>query len=434
MSVISFNNVSKRYRLGAGRGSLRDALSGLAARLGRNQEAEAQRTLWALQDVSFKVEAGETFGLIGPNGAGKSTVLKLLSRITRPTCGSISVQGSVAALIEVGAGFHPDLTGRENIYLNASILGMNDAEIRRKFESIVDFAELEPFIDTPVKRYSSGMYVRLGFAVAVHVDPEVLLVDEVLAVGDYMFREKCIEKINQFRRSGKTMVVVSHDRNMLEKLCDRALLLHRGQVIQEGHVREVLDEYYTGKYREDERQVDEGVIGNSGETGSRRAVDILSVRLLDRDDQPRESFLSGEPLTIQARFRCNQPLTEPVFYCDIHHEYTWVIGTNTARTGAAANFQTGQEGVVEMRISSLNLLGGAYHLDVGVVSDYFAWRPFHIIYKAATFEVSAGLEQGEGLVHLPHTWQFVQPNESQQPPMATLNGNFGPVYAEGAKK
>lgn len=411
MPAISFENVSKRYRLGAGRGSLRDALSGLGARLlGKGDELEAQRSFWALQNVSFDVEDGETFGLVGPNGAGKSTILKLLSRITRPTSGHSQVNGKVAALIEVGAGFHPDLTGRENIYLNASILGMNDAEIRRKFDSIVSFAELESFIDTPVKRYSSGMYVRLGFSVAVHVEPEVLLVDEVLAVGDYMFREKCIDKINEFRNSGKTMVVVSHDRSMLEKLCDRALLLHHGQVISQGAVRDVLDEYYTGKYREDERDVEAGVIDQVGAGGSNRVVDILEVRLVDTDGSYRDSFLSGEPVTIQARFRCNQDVTEPVFYCDIHHEYTWVIGTNTARTGATASFKAGQESVVEMTIDSLNLLSGAYHLDLGVVSDYFAWRPYHIVHKAATFAVSAGLEQGDGLVRLPHSWHFVGAN------------------------
>ncbi len=413
-TVISFENISKRYRIGAGRGSLRDAFSGLTSRLLGNSEAEAKRTLWALQDVSFHVQAGETFGLVGPNGAGKSTILKLLSRITRPTSGHFNVQGSVAALIEVGAGFHPDLTGRENIYLNAAILGMSDNEIRRKFDSIVAFAELEPFIDTPVKRYSSGMYVRLGFSVAVHVDPDVLLVDEVLAVGDYMFREKCIEKINEFRQSGKTMVVVSHDRSMLEKLCDRALLLYRGQDIRQGNVREVLDEYYTGKYRENEREIDEGVMQQTGVSQNRRAVDILEVRLLDCSSSPRHSFLSGEPVTIQARFRCNRAVKEPVFYCDIHHEYTWVIGTNSARTGAAANFQAGQEGLVEMTISSLNLLSGSYHLDLGVVSDYFAWRPYHIVYKAASFDVSANLEQGEGLVHLPHSWQFISTNGSEE--------------------
>jgi ABC-type polysaccharide/polyol phosphate transport system ATPase subunit len=415
MSVVGFENVSKRYRLGQGRGSLRDALAQAVARLARRRIDEQANALWALKDLSFEVERGQTLGLVGVNGAGKSTVLKILSGVTRPTSGRVRIEGRVGALIEVGAGFHPDLTGRENIYLNGAILGLSRRAIDAKLESIIDFAELSAFIDTPVKRYSSGMYVRLGFSVAVHIDPDILLIDEVLAVGDYAFREKCVQKINDFRQDGRTLIVVSHDRHMLEKLCDRALLLHKGRLITEGEVRPVLDEYYTGKYREAERELPAGVVGPAaGDAG--RPIEITRVQVADLNGAPRERFLTGEPCKIVVDFVCHQAVSEPVFYCDIHHEFTWVIGTNNGRTGASASFAAGEYGHVEMVIDSLNVLSGAYHLDVGAVSDYFAWRPYHIIYRAAEFEVTASLEQGAGLVHLPHTWRFVKPSGNGREP------------------
>ena len=412
MSVVTFENVTKRYTLGQGRGSLRDAAARWAARLARRPIDAEANVLWALKGVDFEVERGETLGLVGVNGAGKSTILKILSGVTRPTSGRVRIDGRLSALIEVGAGFHPDLTGRENIYLNGAILGLSRREIAAQLDSIISFAELAPFIDTPVKRYSSGMFVRLGFSVAIHIDPDILLIDEVLAVGDYLFRDKCVEKIKGFRKSGKTLIVVSHDRNMLEKLCDRAVLLHRGQIMHQGPIRAVLDEYYTGKYRQEERHVSTDVIGQAGDHVGNRVIDILEVRLLDADGRPRSRFLSGESLTIQARFRCNQAVAEPVFYCDIHSQLTWIIGTNTDRSRAVASFEAGQQGTVEMVIQSLNLLSGSYHLDLGAVSHAFAGRPYHIVYKAATFEVSAGREQGDGLVHLPHTWRFAQSNPS----------------------
>ncbi len=419
MSIVGFENVSKRYRLGQGRGSLRDALAQAAARLARRRIDEQAKTLWALKDLSFEVERGQTLGLVGVNGAGKSTVLKILSGVTRPTSGRVRIEGRVGALIEVGAGFHPDLTGRENIYLNGAILGLSRRAIDAQLESIIGFAELSAFIDTPVKRYSSGMYVRLGFSVAVHIDPDILLIDEVLAVGDYAFREKCVQKINEFRRDGRTMIVVSHDRHMLEKLCDRAILLHKGRLIAEGEVRRVLDEYYTGQYREAERELPAGVVGLVDASDPARPIEITRVQVTDLNGAPRERFLTGEPCQIAIDFMCNQAVSEPVFYCDIHHEFTWVIGTNTGRAGASASFAAGERGHVEMVIDSLNVLSGKYHLDVGAVSDYFAWRPYHILYRAAEFEVTAALDQGAGLVHLPHAWRFVKPSGNGSGPQPT---------------
>ena len=240
IGTVEFQHVSKRYRLGTS-GTLRGTMSAL---LSRNGGAESyKQTIWALQDVSFRVEPGGALGLIGPNGAGKTTTLKLLSKITMPTSGHVKIHGRVSSLIELGAGFHPELTGRDNIYLNGAILGLRRTEIARKFDDIVAFSELERFIDTPVKRYSSGMYVRLGFAVAAHVEPDVLLVDEVLAVGDAGFRQRCTEHMRKLRQKGTTVVFVSHNMHQVRDMCESVLLFAEGEIRAVGEPSEVITAY-----------------------------------------------------------------------------------------------------------------------------------------------------------------------------------------------
>ena len=229
--AVSFDRVWKKFRRGERHTSLRDAITALAKRpfTQPDRSALGEQEFWALRDVSFEVRPGEAVGIIGPNGAGKSTTLKLLTKILKPTQGACQVRGRVGALIEVAAGFHPDLTGRENLFLQGAILGMSRAEVARKLDAIVDFAGLDDFVDTPVKRYSSGMNARLGFAVAAHVDPDVLLIDEVLAVGDYAYQQKCYERLAEFRRSGAAIVLVSHSMQAIVSLCDRAILLRPGR-------------------------------------------------------------------------------------------------------------------------------------------------------------------------------------------------------------
>ncbi len=258
--MIRFDSVSKKYKLYSKGGLyLRDRLThalqrfnpfnGAGSSAPGNQHS-LERDFWALKDVSFEIKPGESVGFIGRNGAGKSTILKLLAGVTKPTSGKVEVNGRVAALIEVGAGFHPELTGRENIYLNGSILGMKRAEIERQFESIVDFAELKDFVDTPVKHYSSGMYVRLGFAIAAHTNPDIYLIDEVLAVGDEAFQEKCLRTLAAHKAAGKTMILVSHDLTKIKDVCDRCLYINHGSVVFDGPPNGAI-----GRYRQDVRGV-----------------------------------------------------------------------------------------------------------------------------------------------------------------------------------
>ncbi len=240
MRVINAENISKLYRLGGARhNSLRDAV---AAFFGRGKN-DPKTELWALRDVGFEINDGETVGIIGRNGAGKSTLLKVLSRITKPTKGSVEIRGRVGSLLEVGTGFHNELTGRENIYLNGAILGMKRAEIQSKFDEIVAFSEIERFLDTPVKHYSSGMYTRLAFSVAAHLEPEILIVDEVLAVGDIAFQKKCLSKMREVGKTGRTVIFVSHDMQAINRLCSRTLWLNDGQIIEDGETSAVVGSY-----------------------------------------------------------------------------------------------------------------------------------------------------------------------------------------------
>src|SRR5215510_11481136 len=246
--AIRIENLSKKYEITVGKDrhdTLRDQISDSVRSLfHRNGRPRGQReTLWALKDVSFEVNQGEVVGIIGRNGAGKSTLLKILSRITEPTEGRVRIRGRVASLLEVGTGFHPELSGRENVFLNGAILGMSREEIKRKFDEIVAFAEIEKFLDTPVKRYSSGMYVRLAFAVAAHLEPEILIVDEVLAVGDFEFQRRCLGKMNQVAHGGRTVLFVSHNMSAIEYLCNRAVLLDGGVCRCIGTAREAIDQY-----------------------------------------------------------------------------------------------------------------------------------------------------------------------------------------------
>lgn len=308
--IIEVNNLGKKYNIGERQGyvALRDVLTNIAKSPARWFGAKVKTALgqadpnefWALQDINFKVEQGEVLGIIGRNGAGKSTLLKILSQITPPTTGEIKLRGRVGSLLEVGTGFHPELTGRENIFLNGAILGMRKKEIERKFDEIVEFAGIEKFLDTPVKRYSSGMYVRLAFSVAAHLEPEILIVDEVLAVGDAEFQKKCLGKMQDVtKKEGRTVLFVSHNMDAIRNLCTRCILLDKGAKVFDGDTEKALSEY-------NHMQINRKLKINTGEHNrNRRGTGTLSftnIEILDRDNAERNVFFMGETVRFKLAY------------------------------------------------------------------------------------------------------------------------------------
>lgn len=360
---IEFNHVSKRYHVGRGLPSLREAL------LGR-KNSPSKVFHWAVKDVSFEVRPGDALGIIGPNGAGKTTILKLLSNVTRPTSGEISVDGRLSALIELGAGFHPDLTGRENVYLNGTILGMRRAEIYARFDQIVDFAGIGQYLDTPVKRYSSGMYARLGFAIATHVDPEVLLVDEVLAVGDSAFRAKCYARMDELRAKGTSLILVSHDLEAIRRVCDRGLVMYRGSAVFQGTSTEAVVAYSTA-IRQAAR---EGPVAVPAEGGLSQRVmtfdaEIGSVSLMDAEGRPVTAFPSGAMALVVVNVIFHRDVHQPIFALTIRTPDGRVVYNTTTRwmRVKTPSFSAGERCCIEYTLN-LHLLEGAYDLGVDVAA------------------------------------------------------------------
>lgn len=366
-TAIAFDTVSKRFRLQRNRPrTLQEKFVSLFQR----NSTPASETFWALKDVSFTVEKGQTVGLIGPNGSGKSTALKLMARILEPTSGEITVNGRVSALLELGAGFHPDLTGRENVYLNGSLLGLRREEVRRHFDEIVAFSELEDFIDMPVKHYSSGMYVRLGFAVAVHLQPEILLIDEVLAVGDAAFQTKCMDRIAKLRREGVTIVFVSHDLGSVQSLCEHAIWFDHGVAAEHGHPTDVVMAYLNRVAEEEEaasgRKPHEDHNKHRWGTGKVRVTDVT---LCDDKGQPRSVFYTGDEMNILLHYTTHERIEAPVFGLAIHHQNgTHICGPNTKFSELNIPFVEGT-GQILYRIPTLMLLKGTYELSVAVTNQ-----------------------------------------------------------------
>lgn len=385
-AVLRLDGVYKKFRKGEIHDSLRDFIPALTGKLfrGRDRDALAPEEFWALQDVTFGVERGEAFGIIGSNGAGKSTILKLLGGIMRPTRGAVHVNGRLSALIEVSAGFHPDLTGRENVYLNGTILGMTRAEIRRRFDAIVAFSELEDFIDTPVKRYSSGMFARLGFAVAAHVEPDLLLVDEVLSVGDYLFQQKCLERMNEIIQGGATVVFVSHNVRAVSTLCARSLLLEHGRVTELGPSEAVIHAYLSrGQVRALEAD---------------RSIRIAGVGL-GPPGSARVDFESGEvvEITVDTAARARYDDLSVVIQIVDENQYT-VFETCTQRLGAGPlSLDAGETLRCTFRLQ-LRLGGGTYHVNACLLR-YVTSHAYERWLSAVTFFVG-GTPTARGVAHL----------------------------------
>jgi len=397
-TAIRFEHVSKRFVLHHHRAR---SFQELVIRLLHGQGNGRREVFWALSDVSFEVKRGETVALVGPNGAGKSTVLKLVSRIIDPTSGRIVVNGRVGALLELGTGFHPDLTGRENIYLNGAILGLQRAEIHRRIDDIIAFAEMERFIDVPVKHYSSGMYVRLGFSVAVHVEPEILLVDEVLAVGDAAFQRRCLERIDQLRADGTTIMFVSHDLNAVRRLCQRALWLEKGCVVADSSPEAVVCEYATHSYAANAALAARREAFRHG-TGE---VTIEEVRFLDSEGRLRDFFSTGESFTVEMRYKAHKTIERPVFGIAIHRsDGVHVTGPNTQFAQYEIPVIRG-EGVVRYTVPFLPLLEGTYYVSTAVV-DWNDTQMFDYHDRLYSFRILPGCAERYGLVTLKGTWSW----------------------------
>jgi lipopolysaccharide transport system ATP-binding protein len=378
VDVLRFESVSKRFLLH--REQPRSFQEWVLARFRRAPASE----FWALRDVDFAVRQGETLGIVGENGSGKSTLLKLAAGIIRPTSGRVHVHGRVAALLELGAGFHPDLTGRENVYLNAAILGFTRREIAARFDAIVSFSELERFIDQPLKHYSSGMLVRLGFAVAIHSDPEVLIADEVLAVGDEHFQRKCIHRIDQFVREGRTIVLVSHSMALVRQLCTRAVWLDHGRVRAVGAADEV-----AAAYSEAMAQLDDTVQRVDARRWGSGEVTIDRVELLGSDGGARQLFHTGEPFTIRMHYRAKHRVERPVFGLAIHAGQTLLLtGPNTRHHRIDIPWVEGA-GYVDFHVPALPLLHGDYAVSVSVY-DWTLRHAYDHHDRAYRFHVESG--------------------------------------------
>jgi ABC-type polysaccharide/polyol phosphate transport system ATPase subunit len=382
----------------------------------------------AVDGVSLKIEKGETFGLIGENGSGKSTLLKLVAGIAKPTSGRIETNGKISALIELGAGFHPEISGRENVFINGIMLGLSKKEIVRKFAEIVKFAELEEFIDAPVKTYSSGMYMRLGFSIAINVNPEILLVDEVLAVGDASFVPKCLDRIDDFRRRKKTILFVSHDLTTVGKICDRVAWMKDGKVRMLGEPKRVVDAYLqdvVGKQEEefaDRKEAaaavareapaeapPEGIVPTVAEDERReqrwgkREIEIRKVTLRNAAGEEKHVFHPGEGMLVEMDVVAREPNTDFVFGIGVFTSMgVFCYGTNTSLEEYEPVSISG-EGTVTCRIDRIDLINGTYYLDVAVHKrDGY---PYDYHRNLTTFFVSSTLRD-EGIVRLPHSWEF----------------------------
>jgi len=449
--VIELEDVTKIYRRYSGRqfATLKSAL------LQRSilRDLSPTETFPALQNVSFTVTQGKTYGVIGRNGSGKSTALKLVAGITKPTSGTVTVRGRVSALIELGAGFHPEISGRENVFINGIMLGLSKREIAQRFDEIVEFAELEKFIDAPVKTYSSGMYMRLGFAVAIHVDPDLLLVDEVLAVGDEAFTHKCLDKFAEFRRRGKTILLVTHSLGVVERFCDEALWLDHGKAIAHGDPKRVVDAYLTaveegedellatttaravaaastaipeppaptsgesaapappapdGSATEQPGQPDQPdeiqnmFLASEGRWGSRE-VEIAQVTLLDRHGEPSFVFHTGDPMAITLKVRAAEPVDDFVFGISLFNaDGVCCYGTNTYIEEMTPQRLAGEVDVT-FDVAALDLVEGTYKLDVAVHKrDGYPYDYHRLLY---TFRVKSRTHD-VGIYRPTHRWTF----------------------------
>jgi lipopolysaccharide transport system ATP-binding protein len=411
-SVIA-EHLSKQYEIGQLKGddlfheALIDWMKHPFKRRGKEKES-----VWALRDVSFEIPEGEVVGIIGRNGAGKSTLLKILSRITYPTSGRMTVHGRIAALLEVGTGFHGELTGRENIFLNGSILGMSKKDIAKKLDAIIAFAGVEKFIDTPVKRYSSGMFLRLGFAVAAHLDPDILVVDEVLAVGDVEFQKKCLNAMNDLRSGGRTVLFVSHNMSAVENFCSRVIWIDNGTVRQDGDPKEIIHSYIATFAGAPQLSVD---LNTRKDRRGNGEVRFTRIDFLDAAGQPLQILRSGDDVTIRLHYYAEKRILRPDLEAGIYTDLGMLITRFSTWINSPVPFLPPGAGYIDLHIDCFRFLPGQYYLSLWMKSLITTGPIYYdVLEHCLQFEVresdfyenGRGIESYFGTVFFPHEWKL----------------------------
>ena len=412
-NAIEVRDVRKKFKVYYDKGSqLKERI------LFRKRNRYEER--WVLNGISFDVKKGEAIGLIGHNGCGKSTTLKLLTRIMYPDSGTIQMRGRVSSLIELGAGFHPDMSGRENIYTNASIFGLTKKEIDERMDDIIEFSEMEPYLDNPVRTYSSGMYMRLAFSVAINVNADILLIDEILAVGDINFQAKCFNKLREIKAEGTTIVIVSHSLGQIEQICDRTIWIHDGKIKAEGKPRDIHPQYmdFMGQKRQEisEKETTRQEEKTGKKAGERKEdspeekkrwgngyARIQRINMLDEKGKRQKTFVTGSKIVIEMDYKVNQTVKNAVFGIGIFtKDGKQCYGTNT-RIDQLAEFDLTKDGTMHITLDKVNLLPGVYLLDVAIESD--VGNPVDYFREAYTFEMYSAIGD-VGMVRLDHQWDI----------------------------
>lgn len=405
MEVIKVENLSKKFK----KRNLLNEYNTLKNFFLRKQHPSNNQFTHALKDINFTVKKGNTVGIVGHNGSGKSTILKILSKIYRPDSGQFMVHGRVSALIELGVGFHPDFSGRENVFINGLILGLPKKEIKALFDKIIQYANLENFVDAPVRTYSTGMYMRLAFSIAIHVDPDILLIDEVLAVGDEAFKQKCYDKIEEFQNQGKTIIIASHDLSMIEKWCSEVIWLDHGNLKKIGPPKNVIDSYVssvTNVEKQNGKKLTSKMQRGAKEQGRRwgtKEIEIISVLLLDDLGKECFSYATGGKMSIEVSYKVHKYVADPVFGVGFYRpDGICCFGTNTEIENLVLP-AIKTNGVVRFKIDQLDLIEGEYHLDIAVHDK--DGNAFDYLSRFLSFYMHSDIKD-TGIFRINHKWEF----------------------------
>lgn len=413
MDIISIRNVSKKFKIYHEKNlNIKYAALNFLAR----NKSSKYNEFWALKNINLDIKKGETIGIIGENGSGKSTLLKLITGILYPDQGDILKKGKIAALIEIGAGFHSELSGRENIKINASILGFSKKETEDNLEKIIEFSGLKKFIDNPIKTYSSGMYVRLGFSIAIHVNPDILLIDEVLSVGDENFQKKCLRKIDKFRKQGKTIVLVSHDLSTIQKICNRVVLIDKGMLVSQGNPLDVISQYHKILYEkekkdsipeQEEPSEEETPQGDETRRWGSKEVEIKRIEFLNKEDTPKDTFKIGDYIKIRIHYSAKKKIRKPVFGIALYREDGLHInGPNTKTSDYNIDSVEGT-GFIDYVIDSIPLQPGIYFITVAIL-DYACLYDYDHWHRCLTLNIieNEKIKEKDGVVHLSAGWRL----------------------------